>query len=1087
MHLLKGRRRGLAATGLLAAALLAAGAASAQVVISQSYGGGGNSGATYTHDFIELFNRGSTPVNLNGWSVQYTSSTGGTWQATPLGNFTLQPGQYYLIQQAAGTGGTTPLPTPDVVGSIGMSGSSGKVALVNSTTLLSGACPSGAAIQDFLGISSGANCFEGSGPAPGISNTTAAQRAAAGCIDSNDNASDFSAAAPSPRNSASATHVCAGAPVAPVFSFDGAAVSALEGDSVAGMLSYSVNFAPAIGSGDSVSFDIAVSGPAGRYSYTGPASVTLDDSATSPYLIKVETVPNTVTDGNATITVTLSNFSGADASQGDPISATGTIIDDDLSFTPISQIQGAGQISPLDGQAVTVRGIVTAITSNAQRYYLQSLPGDEDGDPATSEGLLIFGPASNPAATGLALGDLVHVSGTVSEYGPGGSLPITELTFVTTTVISSGNALPAPAVIDATALDPAGAIDQLERFEFMRVTVPQLVTVAPTGAGANDEFFGVPEGLARPMREAGVDAFRCGVNPAIPGSQPLPAEAPANVPCWDNNPELLRVKTNLLAGGSAKTLRSGTRIGGLTGVLDYASARYSILTRDAEFGTVDTASAEAGTPVTPALPTEVTVGGYNVENLILAGGISYSRKADKIAQTIVNYLGTPDVLGLIEVGNPETLDDIAARVSSIASNDPQYQTVMVATSGSQRLGLLLKRSLVGSQPRVSVVGSAQEYGAGLHVLCPDGVSYTTGLLNDRPPLVVDLLIRGPNGADLPLRVINNHLKSMIDIDATGDADTNYACFNDPANPGGGEGRRNRAKRQQNAEFLAELVQQFQSEDPSRAIVLVGDFNAYEFSDGYADLMGTIRGAPSANDTTVVPDDGADLVEPNLVLLTELVPAAQRYSYTFAGNAQTIDQILINEALLARTAGEPRMEFARVNADFHQADRTDTSNAFANSDHDPALAFLDIAAFRSADLAISGASVAASASVGDSLTYAFTVGNAGPDEAFGTQVVLTLPSGLGFASLTAPTGWICTTPAVGSAGIVQCGIASLAAGTSGVFSISAQVLASASGQTLTAPLTASTTSTDPQASNNTHDFTTTVTAQSSMIFLNGFED
>lgn len=80
-------------------------AISPNVVISQVYGGGGNTGATYKNDFIELFNRGSTPVSLNGMSVQYASSTGSTWQKTNLSNVTLAPGQYYLVQEAVGAGG----------------------------------------------------------------------------------------------------------------------------------------------------------------------------------------------------------------------------------------------------------------------------------------------------------------------------------------------------------------------------------------------------------------------------------------------------------------------------------------------------------------------------------------------------------------------------------------------------------------------------------------------------------------------------------------------------------------------------------------------------------------------------------------------------------------------------------------------------------------------------------------------------------------------------------------------------------------------------------------------------------------------
>ena len=105
------------------------------IVISQVYGGGGNTGATYKNDFIELFNAGGESVNITGWSVQYASAAGTTWAVTPITGI-IQPGHYYLIQEAAGTGGSMPLPTPDATGSIAMSGTNGKVALVASTVPL---------------------------------------------------------------------------------------------------------------------------------------------------------------------------------------------------------------------------------------------------------------------------------------------------------------------------------------------------------------------------------------------------------------------------------------------------------------------------------------------------------------------------------------------------------------------------------------------------------------------------------------------------------------------------------------------------------------------------------------------------------------------------------------------------------------------------------------------------------------------------------------------------------------------------------------------------------------------------------------
>uniref|UniRef100_A0A7C4L0D1 ExeM/NucH family extracellular endonuclease n=1 Tax=Bellilinea caldifistulae TaxID=360411 RepID=A0A7C4L0D1_9CHLR len=206
-------------------------AVSDTVIISQIYGGGGNSGADYKNDYIELFNRGTTPVNLNGWSVQYASASGSTWQVTPLSGV-LQPGQYYLIQQASGSGGTLDLPAPDAIGSIAMSATSGKVALVNSQTALSDTCPKNAMIIDFVGYGT-ANCAEGR-PAPTLSNRTAAQRVQNGCQDSDDNLVDFSIAAPFPRNSTFTAADCSIVPqIIPIYTIQGATESSpLEGDIV---------------------------------------------------------------------------------------------------------------------------------------------------------------------------------------------------------------------------------------------------------------------------------------------------------------------------------------------------------------------------------------------------------------------------------------------------------------------------------------------------------------------------------------------------------------------------------------------------------------------------------------------------------------------------------------------------------------------------------------------------------------------------------------------------------------------------------------------------------------------------------------
>jgi hypothetical protein len=201
----------IARIALFAVALMSswsAMATSPNVVISQAYGGGGNSGSVYKNDFIELFNRSSAPINLAGWSVQYASSAGTSWQVTTLSN-TIPAYGYFLVQQAAGTGGTTSLPTPDVTGSIAMSGTAFKVAVCNTTTALSGANPIGSAqLVDFVGAGTGVTNYEGTGPAPAPSNANSVMRASNGCTDTDNNASDFTAVAANPRNTSSPLNNC---------------------------------------------------------------------------------------------------------------------------------------------------------------------------------------------------------------------------------------------------------------------------------------------------------------------------------------------------------------------------------------------------------------------------------------------------------------------------------------------------------------------------------------------------------------------------------------------------------------------------------------------------------------------------------------------------------------------------------------------------------------------------------------------------------------------------------------------------------------------------------------------------------------
>ncbi len=190
-------------TGLPASACTGAGF----VVVSQVYGGGGNAGAPLNRDFIELHNRGSAPVNLTGWSVQYASAASASWSKTLLTG-TIAAGGYFLVHEAGGAVGAN-LPTSDVMtGTIAMAAGAGKIALVNDATTLAVACPTGAAIVDLVGYGGTASCFEGTAPTAAPSATLAVVRGGAGCTDQNQNSADFTAVAPAPRNSASLAQVC---------------------------------------------------------------------------------------------------------------------------------------------------------------------------------------------------------------------------------------------------------------------------------------------------------------------------------------------------------------------------------------------------------------------------------------------------------------------------------------------------------------------------------------------------------------------------------------------------------------------------------------------------------------------------------------------------------------------------------------------------------------------------------------------------------------------------------------------------------------------------------------------------------------
>jgi len=624
-----------------------------------------------------------------------------------------------------------------------------------------------------------------------------------------------------------------------------------------------------------------------------------------------------------------------------PVFAAATgFVDGSVVLTPIHDVQGSGATSPLVGTSVTVQGIVTGVNSNG--FFLQAPDVDADLDPSTSEGIFVF-TSSTPT---VSVGELRQVTGNVSEFSPASDPqqpPITELGApLTISVVSTGNPLPSPVALTALDPDPAGAFDQLEHLEFMRVSVGSLTIVGPTlgsltettgAVVSNGDFYGVVTGVARPRREAGVQ---------LPDDLAtlLGGPPPANVPRFDTNPERLRVDTDAIRNGGVLDVRAGATVPDLVGPLDYALRTFTIVP---DAGVVLQASGGAS-PTAAALPGpgDITVASYNFERFFddaddpeigepVATPDYYQSRLAKASRHVRNYLHFPDILGAIEVENLGVLQDLAAQISADAiadaQPDPHYAAYLVEGNdiGGIDVGYLVKTAPVnGFVPRVEVVAVTQAGAATTWIDPSDGAPH---LLNDRPPLVLEAVVHHVNGSELPLTVVVVHQRSLNDISSTAADGATTA------------GDRVRQKRRAQAEFLAGLIQARQTGDASENLIVVGDFNAFELNDGFVDVMGTVEGTPAPADQVALAS--ADLVDPDLARLED----SNDGSYVFDGNAQNLDHALVGAALVAATSART-LDHARVNADFTQSDAADTDARL--SDHDPLLVYLEVPAFADPD-------------------------------------------------------------------------------------------------------------------------------------------
>jgi len=320
----------------------------------------------------------------------------------------------------------------------------------------------------------------------------------------------------------------------------------------------------------------------------------------------------------------------------------------------------------------------------------------------------------------------------------------------------------------------------------------------------------------------------------------------------------------------------------------------------------------------------VTIASLNVQRLfdttdepgisdVVLTRTAFETRVSRLARYVRRVLHSPDILGVQEVENLPTLRAVAAAINQQTvdegSANPLYDAFLEPGNdpGGIAIGALVKRT------RMEVLDHHQE---GRWALFVNPLTGREELLNDRPPFVV--VARGPGyGGQRPsIAVIVNHLRSLSGIESATD------------------GPRVRAKRAAQAEFLADLVQRRQRANPFERLIVVGDMNAFAFSDGLADVVGTIRGVPAPSDTVVQPT--TDRVNPDLVNLSARLPASERYSYVFDGSAQILDHALVSPALAPEVAA---FVYARGNADAPEVWRADPRRIGRVSDHDGLLVYL----------------------------------------------------------------------------------------------------------------------------------------------------
>ena len=559
--------------------------------------------------------------------------------------------------------------------------------------------------------------------------------------------------------------------------------------------------------------------------------------------------------------------------------------DTTATLTAINAIQGLGLVSPLVGNSVAARGVVTGDFQNTTQlsgfFMQQAVP---DADPETSEGIFVFA----PGGTNVAVGDYVQVLGSVTEFGGSGitaTNSVTQLSSVTSVTICGTITLPEPIALSL----PVTTSTSLEKYEGMLVKFADTLSVT--------EVFG----LGR-FGEIALSAGGRQFNPTNGNSTATSVQNQLSRIILDDASSRQNPSPTpyLSAADTTGTRRVGDAVQNLTGILSYGFNAYRLQPTIAPVFTAT--NPRNATP--PAVAGTLKVASFNVLNYFTTLGSrganspeEFTRQRAKIVEAIVAI--DADVLGLTEIennGNVAINDLVAAINTRIGTTT--YAPLLAGNVGGDQI----KVDAIYKPARVQKLGNP---------VLPTGADLLpfSGSNSNRPPLAQRFAALSNNGG---FWFVINHFKSKGSCPTSGDIDAGQGCWN--------------LLRTQQANALNGFVASLRTSSGENDVLMMGDFNSYLREDPVQAL--TAAGHES---------------------LLERLPAAMRYSYVFNGETGALDQAHASNSLKAQVTGvnvwhinsdEP------IVLDYNTELKTDDRYAatpFRASDHDPVIVGLTLTA------------------------------------------------------------------------------------------------------------------------------------------------